>query len=218
MADFQTSKPFSCANCQCGDRCQCSEVGQCNGCCICVCAGCDGSSCKCEKESCFCTKGCCTVKCTVTGCNGRLVYIVYLLVVMCTPMTATGNCTCGLSCTCGDKCKGSTTTTTIGCCLCTCQGSCDGSSCKCEKGKCFCDKDCCVKKCAGKLSALENFCCTFYLFFQQLTVYVTHPVLVLTSVVLLMMDVALVPVKDHVMGLLVSVRKTSVSAKKTAVQ
>ena len=74
MAD-STSK-FSCVNCQCGDRCQCSEVDQCkgvNGCCVCVCAGCDGSSCKCEKDSCLCTKGCCTVKCT---CNGRLVYIV----------------------------------------------------------------------------------------------------------------------------------------------
>ena len=47
--------------------------------------------------------------------------------------------------------------------------------------------------------------------------YVTHPVLVPTSVVLLM-NVVLVPVKDCVMGLLVSVRKTSVSVTRTVVQ
>ena len=53
--------------------------------------------------------------------------------------------------------------------------------------------------------------------FKQLTVCVAHPVLVLMSVVLLM-DVVLVPVKDHVMGLLVSVRRTSVSVTRTVVQ
>ena len=53
--------------------------------------------------------------------------------------------------------------------------------------------------------------------FQQLTVCVARPVLVLMNVVLLM-DVVLVPVKDHVMGLLVSVRRTSVSVTRTVVQ
>jgi len=57
----------------------------------------------------------------------------------------------------------------------------------------------------------------YYLFFYQQTVYVTHPVLVPTSVVLLM-NVVPVPVKDHVMGLLVSVRKTSASVTRTVVQ
>ena len=51
----------SCVNCQCGDKCQCVE--QCKGqddCCPCICTGCDGSSsCQCDKDKCFCTKGCC---------------------------------------------------------------------------------------------------------------------------------------------------------------
>ena len=54
--------------------------------------------------------------------------------------------------------------------------------------------------------------------FQQLTVCVAHPVLVLTVSVVLLTDVVLVPVKDHVMGLLVSVRRTSVSVRRTVVQ
>ena len=46
-----------------------------------------------------------------------------------------------------------------------------------------------------------------------------HPVLVEMNVkaLLLLLDVVLVPVKDHVMGLLVSVRRTSVSVRRTVV-
>ena len=46
-----------------------------------------------------------------------------------------------------------------------------------------------------------------------------HPVLVEMNVkaLLLLLDVVLVPVKGHVMGLLVSVRRTSVSVIRTVV-
>ena len=47
-----------------------------------------------------------------------------------------------------------------------------------------------------------------------------HPVLVemnVKALLLILLDVVLVPVKDHVMGLLVSVRRTSVSVIRTVV-
>ena len=61
------------ANCVCGASCACGDKckGSGAGCCLCVCQGCDGSACKCEKDKCFCDKGCCAsaAKCS---CNREL--------------------------------------------------------------------------------------------------------------------------------------------------
>ena len=49
-------------NCCCGPSCACGDVPVCKGkegCCPCICQGCDGSACKCEKGKCFCDKNCC---------------------------------------------------------------------------------------------------------------------------------------------------------------
>ena len=126
------------ANCQCGPSCACGDKckGTAAGCCPCICQGCDGSACKCEKGKCFCDKDCCAKKCS---CNRKLIKIVWFYDVLLFAFL-TANCQCGPSCGCGDKCKG----TAAGCCPCICQG-CDGSACKCEKDKCFCDKSCCTK-------------------------------------------------------------------------
>jgi len=52
---------YQTANCQCGGSCTCDDTckGSAAGCCVCVSQGCDGSTCKCKKDKCFCDKPCC---------------------------------------------------------------------------------------------------------------------------------------------------------------
>ena len=45
-------------NCSCGSDCKCVGQQCAEGCCTCVCRGCDGNQCSCGDD-CRCGKGCC---------------------------------------------------------------------------------------------------------------------------------------------------------------